>query len=57
MSYRWQEPALKTTAESIAAFRREIPLQNVQNQLRDAFLISKRLGIRYVWVDALVGNL
>jgi hypothetical protein len=57
LSYRWQDHAITTTAESIAAFSREIPLNRLQTQIKDAFLIANRLGIRYVWVDALVRSL
>ncbi|KIM97163.1 hypothetical protein OIDMADRAFT_32194 [Oidiodendron maius Zn] len=53
LSYRWQDTTIKTTAESLEAFRREIPLGTLQTQVRDACLIASRLGIRYVWIDAL----
>jgi hypothetical protein len=54
LSYRWQDHAVKTTTESLAAFCREIPFSQLQTQLQDAFLIANRLDINYVWVDALV---
>ena len=54
LSYRWQDTTIKSTAESLETFGREIPLNTLQTQLRDACLIASRLGIRYVWIDALV---
>ena len=54
LSYRWQGNAVRTTEVSLAAFKREIPISLLQSQITDAFLIANRLGIRYVWVDALV---
>jgi hypothetical protein len=49
--------AVVTTTESLEAFGVEIPLDGLQYQLRDAFLIANGLGISYVWVDALVGHI
>lgn len=64
LSYRWMEKdalgvkqAVVTTTESLEAFGVEIPLDGLQYQLRDAFLIANGLGISYVWVDALVGHI
>ena len=56
LSYRWRENGVRTTESSLSAFHTEIPLNLLQSQIYDAFLIANRLGIRYVWVDALVSN-
>ena len=57
LSYRWHAPetALTTTAETAVTFQeRGIPFYQLQRQIQEAFLLASRLGIRYVWVDALV---
>ena len=54
LSYCWGcESELILTAESEEHLRAGIPLQAFPANLRDAIIITQRLGIRYIWIDAL----
>ncbi|OIW28485.1 HET-domain-containing protein [Coniochaeta ligniaria NRRL 30616] len=58
LSHCWGPPAkaattIKTTASTLQAFRTEIPWAELSNTFRDAVLITRRLGFRYLWIDSL----
>src|SRR6201992_697456 len=42
-----------TTSSTIAEHMEDIPVGNIPNTIRDAISITRRLGIRYLWVDCL----
>ncbi|KAF2498926.1 HET-domain-containing protein [Lophium mytilinum] len=54
LSYRWGDAQfLKLTSQSLASFRAGSPISNLPQVFQDAISITKDLGIRYIWIDAL----
>jgi hypothetical protein len=53
-SHLWTEkPTLMTTASSVESMKREICMDDLPQTICDAVAITRRLGVRYLWVDAL----
>ncbi|OCK76079.1 HET-domain-containing protein, partial [Lepidopterella palustris CBS 459.81] len=54
LSYCWGgEPSLKLTKLTIRTLTQGIPLDRFEATIRDAILVTRGLGITYLWVDAL----
>lgn len=54
LSYRWGlEPYLQTTSTNLCKLEDVIPLDQVPQTIKDAFVVAVNLGVRYVWIDAL----
>jgi hypothetical protein len=53
LSYRWTPQAVTTTQENLAQFKRSIPLDLLPQVILDAINVTRKLGIQYLWVDAL----
>lgn len=54
LSYCWgDQPALKLTPETMEMLRSGISLDRFDPTIRDAILITRALGITYIWIDAL----
>lgn len=54
LSYVWgSEPPKTTTKESLSARTTEIDFATLPQHFKDAILLSRRLGINYVWIDSL----
>jgi Heterokaryon incompatibility protein (HET) len=56
LSYCWGEDAgafVVTTSSNIHERRAGIPLRSLPTTLREAVYITRRLNIRYLWIDAL----
>lgn len=55
LSYRWgaAEPPLKTTKGTVEDHKAGIPMDSMPRVFRDAVLVARTLGIRYLWIDAL----
>ncbi|KAL2198316.1 heterokaryon incompatibility protein-domain-containing protein [Corynascus similis CBS 632.67] len=54
LSYCWgKKPQLKTTKESLSAFLKAIPVDELQQTALDAIKICRHLGMPYLWIDAL----
>ncbi|KAK1754609.1 heterokaryon incompatibility protein-domain-containing protein [Echria macrotheca] len=54
LSYCWgANMRCLTTKETISRFQEGISLAEMPATFRDAVLITRRLGIRYLWIDAL----
>jgi hypothetical protein len=41
------------TTENIDAFQKSIPFSTLPANFRDAVVITRKLGLRYVWIDSL----
>jgi len=54
MSYRWGGGHfLKLTSQSLASFRSGLPTSELPRAFQDAICITKDLGFRFIWIDAL----
>lgn len=54
LSYCWGNvPFLTLTSSTIEALKSSIPMYSLPQTVRDAIMIVRRLGIRYLWVDSL----
>ncbi|KFY16426.1 hypothetical protein V492_01335 [Pseudogymnoascus sp. VKM F-4246] len=49
----WKDNVVKTTKQSLLAHQERLPLQKLSQCFRDAINVTKRLGFRYIWIDAL----
>jgi hypothetical protein len=54
LSYCWGgEPSMRLTKENIGRLKQGIALNRFDATIRDAILVTRALGITYLWVDAL----
>ena len=54
LSYCWGlSPGITTTADTLSAHQSRIPLDQLPRTMKDAVLLTRRLGVRYLWIDAL----
>lgn len=54
LSHCWgKSPVLKTTSQTIDRHRQGIPIKSLPNTFQDAVMTTRRLGIRYLWIDSL----
>lgn len=54
LSYCWGgNGTFKTEAKSLKAFEENIPLEQVPQTLRDAFSLTNKIGLNYLWIDAI----
>ena len=54
LSHCWGgKPCLTTTSSTLEGRKRSIPLSSLPKTFREAVLITRRLGIRYLWIDSL----
>lgn len=55
LSYRWTDESrmFKTTTETIEERRKGVPMKMLPQAMRDAVVLTRVLGLRYLWIDAL----
>ncbi|KAK4194293.1 heterokaryon incompatibility protein-domain-containing protein, partial [Triangularia verruculosa] len=58
LSHCWGPPekatrTIKMTADNLDQFQTEIPWNKLTKTFQDAVIITRRLGIRYLWIDSL----
>jgi len=54
LSHRWGNSVMTTTTTgNITSRRAGIPLGDMPKTFRDAVLITRRIGVRYLWIDSL----
>jgi len=47
------EPSVKLTKDNIVRLKQGIPLNGFDATIRDAILVTRALGIDYLWIDSL----
>jgi len=55
LSYCWGSPPVglaKTTTRNISQRRKAISMKTLPRTYRDAITVTRRLGLRYLWIDA-----
>lgn len=54
LSYCWGTSGhLMTTIETISAYQEGIRVEDIPQSIADAISVTRRLGVRYLWVDSL----
>ena len=54
LSYCWgKSRTLRLTLPNYNSFTHRIPMKDLPNTLRDAIIITRKLGYRYIWIDSL----
>jgi hypothetical protein len=54
LSYCWGgDQSTKTTRSNLASHMRGIQIKSLSQSIQDAIWVTKHLGIKYLWVDAL----
>lgn len=54
LSYCWGSlVSLTTTEAKVSAYHKDIPRCQISKTFAEAFLVTKKKGLRYIWIDAL----
>lgn len=54
LSYCWgYTHNLRTESRTLESFQKSIPFQSIPKTIREAITVTRKLGIRYLWVDTL----
>jgi Heterokaryon incompatibility protein (HET) len=54
LSHCWGNiPMLKLTHSTLNSLRKNIPLKNLPKTFLDAIMFTRRMGLRYLWIDSL----
>jgi hypothetical protein len=54
LSHRWGGPSsFKLTEENLLALKKIIPVDLLPQNFKDAITVTRKLGLRYVWIDSL----
>ncbi|ENH63741.1 hypothetical protein FOC1_g10007874 [Fusarium oxysporum f. sp. cubense race 1] len=54
LSHRWSSTDhITTTSNNIKEHRKVIPWQNLSRTFREAIVICREMGVRYLWIDSL----
>jgi hypothetical protein len=54
LSYCWGSSLpCKTTTENLSVHTRGLDMDHLPNTLRDSIMVTRLLGVRYIWIDCL----
>ena len=53
LSHRWTEHVVRLTTLNIRDFQRQLPTAALSRTFLDAFTVTRKLGMRYIWIDSL----
>ncbi|EHK19258.1 uncharacterized protein TRIVIDRAFT_128433, partial [Trichoderma virens Gv29-8] len=53
LSYCWGgDQVLKTLRERYSQYQKELPYDQLPQTIKDAFQVTRSMGLRYIWIDA-----
>ncbi|ETS73894.1 hypothetical protein PFICI_13760 [Pestalotiopsis fici W106-1] len=55
LSYQWgvKSHSCRTTESTLTSFKQGIPWNIMPKTMQDAIIVTREMGVRYVWIDAL----
>jgi hypothetical protein len=55
LSYCWGKPGqpFSTTSDTIEEYSKNLPIDNLPETILDALEVTRKLGLRYIWIDSL----
>src|SRR5690242_16624612 len=54
LSHRWGSAKMfQLTSKNVEDLKQSIPVEELSKTFQDAFLVCKRLDMRYIWIDSL----
>ena len=54
LSHRWgSAKLLKLTSANLEEMRREIPMSQLSKTFKDAIVVARTFGVKYLWIDSL----
>jgi len=54
LSHRWgKHLKTETTEDNIHRFKQALPMDELPQTFKDAIMVTRRLGFRYIWIDSL----
>ena len=54
LSHRWGlQPIITTTTTNFQSRQEGIPMESLSKTFRDAVTITRKMGVRYLWIDTL----
>lgn len=54
LSHRWGEKnPYATTRTNLEAYKTSVPLDDLPKSFQDAITLTRKLGLQYLWIDAL----
>ncbi|KAK7187166.1 hypothetical protein DPSP01_004017 [Paraphaeosphaeria sporulosa] len=53
LSYRWGRDPVKLLEENLESYKTALPVQDLSQVIQNAIEVTRKLGIKYLWVDAL----
>ncbi|KAK4209400.1 heterokaryon incompatibility protein-domain-containing protein [Rhypophila decipiens] len=53
LSHRWGDNVVRLTTGNLDEFQRLLPIAGMSRTFNDAFVATRKLGMRYIWIDSL----
>ena len=54
LSHRWgKKNPYATTRANLEAYKTVVPVDDLPKSFQDAITLTRRMGLRYLWIDAL----
>jgi hypothetical protein len=53
LSHRWGKHQTETIKDNIHRFKQALPMDELPQTFKDAIIVTRQLGFRYIWIDSL----